>query len=74
MFLSLADRDKPAGLVAARRFAELGFSLVATAGTAAALEADGLPVDAVVAKLDAGEAAATDAVDLHARRARSTWS
>ena len=32
VFLSLADRDKPAGLVAARRFAELGFSLVATAG------------------------------------------
>ena len=34
VFFSLADRDKPAGLVAARRFAELGYSLVATAGTA----------------------------------------
>ena len=33
---SLADRDKTAGLVAARRFAELGFALVATAGTAQA--------------------------------------
>ena len=41
VFFSLADRDKPAGLVAARRFAELGYSLVATAGTAAALEAEG---------------------------------
>ena len=51
VFFSLADRDKPAGLVAARRFAELGFSLVATAGTAAALEAEGLTVDGVVGKL-----------------------
>ena len=38
MFLSLADRDKDAGLVAARRFAELGFSIAATAGTARLLE------------------------------------
>ncbi len=51
VFFSLADRDKPAGLVAARRFAELGYSLVATAGTAAALEAEGLKVDGVVGKL-----------------------
>ena len=43
MFLSLADRDKAHGLVAARRFAELGFAIVATAGTAAALEARGHP-------------------------------
>src|SRR4029078_8201437 len=35
LFLSLADRDKEQGLVAATRFAELGFSIVATAGTAA---------------------------------------
>ena len=34
VFLSLADRDKAAGLVAARRFAELGFAIAATAGTA----------------------------------------
>ncbi|HEX6311609.1 MAG TPA: carbamoyl-phosphate synthase large subunit [Acidimicrobiia bacterium] len=61
VFLSLADRDKPAGLLAARRFAELGFSLVATGGTAAALEAEGIPVDEVVAKV--GEAG-VDAVDL----------
>ena len=38
VFLSLADRDKTAGVVAARRFAELGYTLIATAGTAAALE------------------------------------
>jgi carbamoyl-phosphate synthase large subunit len=55
VFLSLADRDKPSGLVAARRFTELGYSIVATAGTAAALEAEGLKVDAVVGKLTDGD-------------------
>lgn len=63
VFLSLADRDKPAGLRAARRFAELGFSLVATAGTAAALEVEGIPVEAVVGKVGE-ETAGMDAVDL----------
>ena len=62
VFLSLADRDKPAGLLAARRFAELGFALAATAGTAAALDAEGLPVATVVAKV--GEEGGMDAVDL----------
>jgi carbamoyl-phosphate synthase large subunit len=64
VFLSLADRDKPAGLKAARLLAELGFSLVATAGTAAALQADGISVDAVVGKLGESDASGMDAVDL----------
>jgi carbamoyl-phosphate synthase large subunit len=51
VFLSLADRDKPAGLRAARRFADLGLTIVATTGTAAALRAAGVPVAAVVAKV-----------------------
>jgi carbamoyl-phosphate synthase large subunit len=51
IFLSLADRDKAAGMVAARRFAELGFTFVATEGTAATLRSEGLAVDAVIAKL-----------------------
>jgi carbamoyl-phosphate synthase large subunit len=62
VFLSLADRDKPTGLVAARRFVELGFSIAATVNTAEALERDGIPVDVVVAKM--GEAVGVDAVDL----------
>jgi carbamoyl-phosphate synthase large subunit len=62
VFLSLADRDKAAGLDAARRFASLGFSLVATSGTAAFLESNGVPVTTVVAKV--GESGAADAVDL----------
>ena len=62
VFLSLADRDKPSGLVAARRFADLGFTIVATAGTAQACEAEGVPIGGVVAKLSGGPG--SDAVDL----------
>ncbi len=51
VLFSLADRDKPAGMVVARRFAELGFGIVATAGTATALEAEGLVAEAVIGKL-----------------------
>jgi carbamoyl-phosphate synthase large subunit len=51
VFFSLADRDKAAGVAAAAEFAELGFDLVATAGTAAAMRAAGVTVAEVVAKL-----------------------
>ena len=44
IFLSLADRDKPLGIEAARLFAGLGFDLVATNGTAQALQDAGVPV------------------------------
>jgi carbamoyl-phosphate synthase large subunit len=43
-FLSVHDRDKPPLLPIARRLAELGFDLAATAGTAAFLEQHGLKV------------------------------
>jgi carbamoyl-phosphate synthase large subunit len=62
VFLSLANRDKENGLVAARRFAELGFAIAATAGTADTLEKAGIAVDTVVAKV--GEQVGVDAVDL----------
>ncbi len=62
VFLSLADRDKPAGVEVARRFSELGFSLVATAGTAAALEDAAVAVETVVAKV--GDPSGADAVEL----------
>ncbi len=52
VFMSLADRDKPTGIKAARGFSELGFSIVATSGTAAALRDAGIDVDIDVAKLD----------------------
>src|SRR5258708_31589293 len=44
VFLSLADRDKPAGLRAARRFAALGFSVAATRGTTRFLREGGVAV------------------------------
>ncbi|MDQ1384934.1 MAG: carbamoyl-phosphate synthase large subunit, partial [Actinomycetota bacterium] len=62
VFLSLADRDKVAGTVAALRFFELGFSIAATASTARQLEDNGVRVDIVVAKV--GEDVGVDAVDL----------
>ncbi len=63
VFFSLADRDKAAGVGAARRFADLGFTLAATAGTAAHLEANGVGVSTVVAKVGEGGANPT-AVEL----------
>jgi carbamoyl-phosphate synthase large subunit len=64
VFLSLADRDKRAGLAVARSFHELGFELAATSGTAALLESEGLPVSTVVAKVGDTSPGAVDAVDL----------
>jgi carbamoyl-phosphate synthase large subunit len=43
-FLSVHDQDKPALLPVARRLSDLGFELLATAGTAAFLRAHGLTV------------------------------
>jgi carbamoyl-phosphate synthase large subunit len=63
IFFSLADRDKAGGVKAAQIFAQLGFELVATDGTADALEAAGIAVAQRVVKLASGEAGAT-AVDL----------
>jgi carbamoyl-phosphate synthase large subunit len=47
VFLSVNDRDKLALPAVARQFAELGFSLIATAGTAGLLRAEGLEVEQV---------------------------
>ena len=47
VFLSVNDRDKSVVAAVARSFAELGFSLLATAGTAKLLKADGLDVEQV---------------------------
>jgi carbamoyl-phosphate synthase large subunit len=67
VFLTLADRDKPAGLAVARRFAQLGFTLAATDGTAAYLQAGGVPVATLVAKVGAdgrSDERGVDAVEL----------
>jgi carbamoyl-phosphate synthase large subunit len=64
VFFSLADRDKRAGLDAARQFVALGFELAATSGTAAMLDAEGVPVATVVAKVGDSGPGVVDAVDL----------
>ena len=67
VFLSLADHDKPAGLVVAQRLRDLGLGIAATEGTAAFLAAFDLHVDQVVAKVqevDGHGPPLTTAVDL----------
>ena len=62
VFMSMADRDKEAGLRAARIFHELGYRLAATAGTAQLMRRGGVPVAVEVAKL--GDNEGRHAVDL----------
>ncbi|HLN06038.1 MAG TPA: carbamoyl phosphate synthase large subunit, partial [Acidimicrobiales bacterium] len=64
VFLSLADRDKEAGVGAARGFAELGFALVATEGTADFLEQRGVTVETRVGKVGQPGVGKVDAVEL----------
>ena len=59
IFLSVNDRDKPAAVALARRFAELGFEIAATRGTAGAIRAAGLPVK-VIFKVNEGRPNAVD--------------
>jgi carbamoyl-phosphate synthase large subunit len=44
VFISVKDKDKPAMVEPGRRLVAMGFDLIATGGTAAYLEAQGLPV------------------------------
>jgi carbamoyl-phosphate synthase large subunit len=62
VFLSLADGDKPAGLVVAKRLRQLGLGIAATNGTAAYLARFDQSVDLVVGKVSEG--AELTAVDL----------
>ncbi len=73
VLISLADRDKEAGVEVASLLAQLGFDLVATSGTAERLVKAGLEVAAVVAKvgdestegnLDAAAVIASGQVDM----------
>jgi carbamoyl-phosphate synthase large subunit len=55
IFMSLADRDKVAGLELARLLSELGFRLAATVGTAGYLRSGGVNVDTLVGKVGLGD-------------------
>jgi carbamoyl-phosphate synthase large subunit len=59
VFLSVNDRDKPAAAEIARKFADLGFALFATRGTAAVLTAAGLKCKTVF-KVNEGRPNAVD--------------
>jgi carbamoyl-phosphate synthase large subunit len=59
LFVSVNDRDKPAAVALARRFAELGFEIAATRGTAEAIRAAGLAVK-VIFKVNEGRPNAVD--------------
>lgn len=48
VFVSVSDRDKTAAVQVARSLHEAGFRIVATGGTARALEAAGIPSDRVL--------------------------
>jgi carbamoyl-phosphate synthase large subunit len=63
VFMSLADRDKVAGLDLARQFTELGFRLAATVGTAGFLRSNGVAVETLVGKVGLGDLG-VDAVKL----------
>ena len=47
VFISIADTDKRAIVFPVRRLAELGFTILATAGTASVLRRNGIPADSV---------------------------
>ena len=70
VFLSLNDKDKPSGLVVAKRLRQLNLGIVATSGTSQYLERFGYPVDRVVGKVseqNTASAVRDDAVDLISR-------
>ncbi|MFC2002871.1 carbamoyl-phosphate synthase large subunit [Chloroflexota bacterium] len=54
LLFSIADRDKPEALPMIRKFSEVGYKLYATEGTAAMIEAIGLPVRMISKKLSEG--------------------
>lgn len=64
VFLSLADQDKPAGLVVAQRLRALGLGIAATRGTADYLARFGEDVDQIVAKVHNDGERSTEDPDL----------
>ena len=64
VFLSISDRGKAGGIRAARAFADLGFSIAATEGTARALEEAGITVETIVDKVGEPAVHGQTALDL----------
>jgi carbamoyl-phosphate synthase large subunit len=55
ILLSLSDRDKPQALPMIKRLAELDYSIYATEGTAAMIDALGIPVKMISKKISEGQ-------------------
>ncbi|MGB2800491.1 MAG: carbamoyl-phosphate synthase large subunit [Dehalococcoidia bacterium] len=54
ILLSIADHDKPEALPIIRQLSSLGYNLYATEGTAAMIEAEGMPITMISKKLGEG--------------------
>jgi len=63
ILFSIADRDKPEALPIIRRLASIGYKLYATEGTAAMIEAAGLPVKVIPKKLSEGHPNVVDVIN-----------
>ena len=64
VFVSVADRDKPQVVLPVRRLHQLGYQILATAGTAAILKRHGITTTVVRKRSDDEETAGEDIVDL----------
>jgi carbamoyl-phosphate synthase large subunit len=63
ILFSIADRDKPEALPIIRKLSEVGYELYATEGTAAMIEAVGLPVRMISKKLSEGHPNVIDIIN-----------
>ncbi|THB76788.1 MAG: carbamoyl-phosphate synthase large subunit [Desulfobacteraceae bacterium] len=61
VFISVQDKDKQAALPVAQKFHDMGFTIMATRGTATFFQGHGVPVR-VIAKVSAGRPHVVDAV------------
>ncbi len=63
VLFSIADRDKPESLPIIRKFSQIGYKLYATEGTAAMIEAIGLPVTMISKKMSEGHPNVVDIIN-----------
>ncbi|HUP54882.1 MAG TPA: carbamoyl-phosphate synthase large subunit [Methylomirabilota bacterium] len=63
VFITVTDGDKPAAYAIASRLEDLGFRIVATAGTAAAIRGMGVRVDEVLKKVGEGSPNVVDLIE-----------
>jgi carbamoyl-phosphate synthase large subunit len=61
VFLSVSDADKPGAVAVARRFVEMGFTIIATSGTHALLKSHNIPSEPVL-KLHEGRPNVVDRI------------